>query len=104
MLRRLQRVPGIAGDDPALGRLILQRVDPLRLARQDADHRPPVEQAAGAALTDERRQIAAEQHVEDGVRIMPRECLRSDEHTSELQSLMRISFAVLCWKQYTYCH
>src|SRR3546814_7019114 len=24
---------------------------------------------------------------------------RSEEHTSELQSLMRISFAVFCWKQ-----
>src|SRR3546814_4050668 len=24
---------------------------------------------------------------------------RSEEHTSELQSLMRISYAVLCWKQ-----
>src|SRR3546814_1174739 len=24
--------------------------------------------------------------------------LRSDEHTSELQSLMRIAFAVFCWK------
>src|SRR3546814_5495254 len=25
--------------------------------------------------------------------------LRSEEHTSELQSLMRISYAVLCWKK-----
>src|SRR3546814_7646479 len=25
--------------------------------------------------------------------------LRSEEHTSELQSLMRISYAVVCWKQ-----
>src|SRR3546814_7250048 len=24
---------------------------------------------------------------------------RSEEHTSELQSLMRISYAVFCWKQ-----
>src|SRR3546814_6634851 len=24
---------------------------------------------------------------------------RSEEHTSELQSLMRISYAVLCWKK-----
>src|SRR3546814_7714857 len=27
--------------------------------------------------------------------------LRSEEHTSELQSLMRISYAVLCWKKKT---
>src|SRR3546814_17020637 len=26
-------------------------------------------------------------------------CLRSEEHTSELQSLMRISYAVFCWKK-----
>src|SRR3546814_8759637 len=27
------------------------------------------------------------------------EVLRSEEHTSELQSLMRISYAVFCWKK-----
>src|SRR3546814_2223797 len=27
------------------------------------------------------------------------ECIRSEEHTSELQSLMRISYAVFCLKQ-----
>src|SRR3546814_1023095 len=34
-------------------------------------------------------------------RLTPRECerLRSEEHTSELQSLMRISYAVFCLKQ-----
>src|SRR3546814_5502163 len=31
----------------------------------------------------------------------PRELLRSEEHTSELQSLMRISYAVLCLKKKT---
>src|SRR3546814_5646131 len=29
----------------------------------------------------------------------PHPCLRSEEHTSELQSLMRISYAVFCLKQ-----
>src|SRR3546814_1892762 len=29
---------------------------------------------------------------------------RSEEHTSELQSLMRISYAVFCLKQKTYTH
>src|SRR3546814_4652457 len=28
-------------------------------------------------------------------------CSRSEEHTSELQSLMRISYAVFCWKKKT---
>src|SRR3546814_5283356 len=31
-----------------------------------------------------------------------REIPRSEEHTSELQSLMRISYAVFCWKKKTY--
>src|SRR3546814_4969671 len=30
--------------------------------------------------------------------------LRSEEHTSELQSLMRRSYAVFCLKKKTYCH
>src|SRR3546814_6097704 len=34
--------------------------------------------------------------------VMPGEMeMRSEEHTSELQSLMRISYAVLCWKKKT---
>src|SRR3546814_4104944 len=33
-------------------------------------------------------------------RLLPRQCLlRSEEHTSELQSLMRISYAVFCLKK-----
>src|SRR3546814_2333606 len=28
--------------------------------------------------------------------------VRSEEHTSELQSLMRISYAVFCWKKKTF--
>src|SRR3546814_6044652 len=30
--------------------------------------------------------------------------LRSEEHTSELQSLMRLSYAVFCWKKKTFDH
>src|SRR3546814_8124469 len=30
---------------------------------------------------------------------MPSKCVRSEEHTSELQSLMRISYAVFCLKK-----
>src|SRR3546814_3411325 len=34
-----------------------------------------------------------------GERDQPRPCIRSEEHTSELQSLMRISYAVFCLKK-----
>src|SRR3546814_3962730 len=35
---------------------------------------------------------------------LPHEALRSEEHTSELQSLMRISYAVFCLKKKTKQH
>src|SRR3546814_3074321 len=36
-----------------------------------------------------------------GLRLQPRAVIRSEEHTSELQSLMRISYAVFCLKKKT---
>src|SRR3546814_7273855 len=47
--------------------------------------------------------FAPERKLKDGVqgplrRVEP-ECQRSEEHTSELQSLMRISYAVFCLKK-----
>src|SRR3546814_6794969 len=38
------------------------------------------------------------------VATLPNAALRSEEHTSELQSLMRISYAVFCLKKNTYNH
>src|SRR3546814_2894231 len=40
----------------------------------------------------------AEVSAKEGVEVEP-EALRSEEHTSELQSLMRISYAVFCLKK-----
>src|SRR3546814_4759518 len=37
--------------------------------------------------------------VRPGAGVEPRQRARSEEHTSELQSLMRISYAVFCLKQ-----
>src|SRR3546814_6043583 len=34
-----------------------------------------------------------------GMRVLPTDPVRSEEHTSELQSLMRISYAVFCLKK-----
>src|SRR3546814_7844208 len=39
------------------------------------------------------------QATEDLADFLAREAPRSEEHTSELQSLMRISYAVFCWKK-----
>src|SRR3546814_7378412 len=46
--------------------------------------------------------FARNQHIADRLRACPtspRSSLRSEEHTSELQSLMRISYAVFCLKK-----
>src|SRR3546814_3985826 len=45
------------------------------------------------ARDEPRRQM--EQHIDDALHPQP----RSEEHTSELQSLMRISYAVFCLKK-----
>src|SRR3546814_8624935 len=37
--------------------------------------------------------------VPSGANLIMLKCVRSEEHTSELQSLMRISYAVFCLKQ-----
>src|SRR3546814_7032709 len=48
---------------------------------------------AGAAISAAHAVAAARAH------LAPRRVLRSEEHTSELQSLMRISYAVFCLKK-----
>src|SRR3546814_2600317 len=51
---------------------------------------------ADAALELDLVPVHADRHVVDHV---PDEADRSEEHTSELQSLMRISYAVFCLKK-----
>src|SRR3546814_9907540 len=72
---------GMADEEGAeQGELAITRTgDKLRLARE----------AAGLSLAD----------VATRTRITQRHLERSEEHTSELQSLMRISYAVFCLKK-----
>src|SRR3546814_8932887 len=53
---------------------------------------------SGAALIDRGNSRQALKAIADMARLVHREKLRSEEHTSELQSLMRISYAVFCLK------
>src|SRR3546814_3876559 len=46
-----------------------------------------------------RPQDAGESLALDAAQILIGDCLRSEEQTSELQSLMRISYAVFCLKK-----
>src|SRR3546814_10822346 len=80
--------------EPQPQRLPMDRGDHLRghqrVAPQHTGERPRVERAA----------LQLQAGVETGFAIA-RDLHRSEEHTSELQSLMRISYAVLCLKKTT---
>src|SRR3546814_9389501 len=59
------------------------------------------------AVDDTAEKALADRHVDVGARALDGVAFldgrvgaeRSEEHTSELQSLMRISYAVFCWKK-----
>src|SRR3546814_19249182 len=57
------------------------------------------------SCADPRRSAAVDRARADGARAADRRgaACRSEEHTSELQSLMRISYAVFCLKKINIC-
>src|SRR3546814_4656521 len=57
---------------------------------------PAIERPARGAQRDPQRHAADQERDEDQHRQLG---VRSEEHTSELQSLMRISYAVFCLKK-----
>src|SRR3546814_3245989 len=65
---------------------------------EGAERRQPVLQQIAEHRTDQRRPRRDAEPVEHGEQ-QQRLGLRSEEHTSELQSLMRISYAVFCLKK-----
>src|SRR3546814_3943585 len=86
------------------------------LAAGSADHRAPDAKAAGdvdvdevalvcggAGAADRQLRVAVDGvghgRVQDHLRAQAAQRARSEEHTSELQSLMRISYAVFCLKK-----
>src|SRR3546814_9879428 len=93
---------------PTLFRSLLRHLDHVRL-RQPAGHRPPAV-AHAARLSPPPSSGAAGAAAARGARAPCRDGpaaartggrRRSEEHTSELQSLMRISYAVFCLKKKT---
>src|SRR3546814_2394998 len=65
-------------------------------------HALPAQHAAGDWLFHDRGDLAARSGRSAGLRARPVfHARRSEEHTSELQSLMRISYAVFCLKKKT---
>src|SRR3546814_7588861 len=63
------------------------------LERREDDEAEPEQRKAG----DQRLPHRADLRIERLARL--RDLVRSEEHTSELQSLMRISYAVFCLKK-----
>src|SRR5262249_24005741 len=57
--RRVDRVPRIAGDDPSDRRLVLERIEIFRLAREQADDDPVLERAAGRALAHQLGEVSS---------------------------------------------
>src|SRR3546814_2601207 len=86
--------------------LLVRRHRAARPARADGGLGPRHRLAAGRFLQPEHRRHLGVVVVEDlaqqvGGAFLRREAIeqRSEEHTSELQSLMRISYAVFCLKK-----
>src|SRR3546814_8690633 len=80
------------------GQLQAGQVDPFRVAMERAVeigagigyHVDAADLEGGAVIVERRRRLARP--------------IRSEEHTSELQSLMRISYAVFCLKKKKHNH
>src|SRR3546814_5843270 len=83
--------------------LCRSRIPPIVAGADDREEMRALYRATGAAafglaLRVLHRRGAAEDVVREGCR-RARAAQRSEEHTSELQSLMRISYAVFCLKK-----
>src|SRR3546814_7650079 len=63
------------------------------------DHAPRGEPVLAAPILAERDQVGRGSHRTQNRIILFVSIARSEEHTSELQSLMRISYAVFCLKK-----
>ena len=65
VFRRLDRVPGIAGNDPAFRRLLLERIEIFGLTGKEAHDRTALEQATSVAFAYELDEVRTEGDVED---------------------------------------
>src|SRR3546814_2292154 len=79
---------------------------PEEIAEQSQAHdtdeaAPKPKRAPRARRAPKSEAVADESHTMDAAILPPSISRRSEEHTSELQSLMRISYAVFCLKKKT---
>src|SRR3546814_5668377 len=86
-------VEHLAGLEPAIGLdCLLRDIGEHRISAAEGHHRHLAEEGGDAA----EHVVGAEREQQRCDRPEPE---RSEEHTSELQSLMRISYAVFCLKK-----
>src|SRR3546814_6874653 len=88
---------GLDGVDLEAFHRRLQRADRVDLGDHHARAIGPQRRRAAlahVAVAAHHRDLAGQHHVHRAL-----EAVRSEEHTSELQSLMRISYAVFCLKK-----
>src|SRR3546814_6376671 len=86
-------------DDDKLARIASQEAfQPHRRLQVEVVGRLVEQQQVGVREEQRRKRDA---HLPPAREAVERLCLRSEEHTSELQSLMRISYAVFCLQQKT---
>src|SRR3546814_3941951 len=71
----------------------------VHLALQRFGHRHRTDMIPEVRIVASRRMVMEDQEIADAVIFHIHQ--RSEEHTSELQSLMRISYAVFCLKKKT---
>src|SRR3546814_2016078 len=90
--------PGMAGEADQRRRRLVE-LSPDQADREHGHHAADeaIEQAPGALRCEQWRQPPGA--VAEAVEPQRRGEHRSEEHTSELQSLMRISYAVFCLKK-----
>src|SRR3546814_7182092 len=80
--------------------LVAVRTTPTRISISLGEKRFAMKAPSGAAITPP----ISSPSVAPAMSARPRCQMRSEEHTSELQSLMRISYAVFCLKKKTQQH
>src|SRR3546814_1956173 len=87
-------------DEQEIGRVVGRLRRKREIARGVVGKGPPARDVGEVAPDRQRRNAAAREVAVPGKkRISLRIFVRSEEHTSELQSLMRISYAVFCLKK-----
>src|SRR3546814_3825152 len=92
----------MAGRKPGTGRPAVYQAAACRAAlARDPSGRQVEQQYVGDRVVRDalHEQFARLVHVTDRIARRQRATVRSEEHTSELPSLIRISYAVFCWKK-----